>query len=54
MTTFTSGPVTVCGLSVAAQRRARPTADCRYAISIDGEAPQIVNITTATGATTPR
>ncbi|HKT01821.1 MAG TPA: glycosyl hydrolase 115 family protein, partial [Rugosimonospora sp.] len=49
VTLFSSGPVPVC-VSVAPRNPALSPDGLRYAISVDGAAPQLVNITTATGA----
>jgi hypothetical protein len=45
----TTGPVTVWAY-LSPRNNPYPTDGLEYAISVDGEAPQIVNITTATGA----
>ncbi len=38
------------GVPVAPQQRAGGATACKYAVSFDGDDPQVVNITTATGA----
>jgi glycosyl hydrolase family 115 (putative glucuronidase)/glycosyl hydrolase family 115 len=49
MTLTTTGPVKVSAL-LSPRNNVRPTDGLKYAVSIDGERPQVVNITTATGA----
>ncbi|MEV6866404.1 glycosyl hydrolase 115 family protein [Streptosporangium subroseum] len=49
MTTFTTGPVKVSAF-LSPRNNVLPTDGLKYAVSIDDQAPQIVNITTATGA----
>ncbi|GAA3819555.1 glycosyl hydrolase 115 family protein [Sphaerisporangium flaviroseum] len=49
MTTFTTGPVKVSTV-LSPRNNVLPTDGLKYAISIDDQAPQIVNITTTTGA----
>jgi hypothetical protein len=49
MTLTSSGPVTVSAV-LSPRNNVRPTDGLKYAVSIDGETPQVVNITTATGA----
>ncbi|MDQ7904106.1 hypothetical protein RB614_06160 [Phytohabitans sp. ZYX-F-186] len=49
MTLTTSGPVTVTAY-LSPRNNVLPTEGLRYAVSIDGEAPQVVNVTAATGA----
>ena len=46
---FTTGPVKVWAY-LSPRNNVLPTDGLRYAISIDGEAPQVVNVTKATGA----
>jgi hypothetical protein len=45
----TTGPVTVWAY-LSPRNNVLPTDGLSYAVSIDGEAPQVVNVTTATGA----
>jgi hypothetical protein len=49
MTLTSSGPVEISAI-LSPRNNVRPTAGLRYAISIDDAAPQIVNVTKATGA----
>jgi hypothetical protein len=49
MSLFTTGPVKVWA-HLSPRNDVLPTDGLRYAISIDGEAPQVVDITQATGA----
>jgi hypothetical protein len=49
MTLTTTGPVKVWAY-LSPRNNVLPTDGLRYAVSIDGEAPQVVNVTTATGA----
>jgi len=49
MTLTSSGPVQVSAY-LSPRNNVRPTPGLRYAVSIDGAAPQEVNVTTATGA----
>ena len=49
MTLTSSGPVKVSAF-LSPRNNTRPTDGLKYAISVDGAAPQTVNITTATGA----
>jgi hypothetical protein len=49
MTLTTTGPVTVSAL-LSPRNNVRPTDGLKYAVSIDDQPPQTVNITTATGA----
>ncbi|NMO55659.1 glycosyl hydrolase [Actinoplanes sp. TBRC 11911] len=49
MTLTSSGPVRVSAF-LSPRNNTRPTDGLKYAISVDGAAPQAVNITTATGA----
>jgi hypothetical protein len=49
MTLFTTGPVDVLAY-LSPRNNVLPTDGLKYAVSIDDESPQIVNITTATGA----
>jgi hypothetical protein len=49
MTLTTTGPVQVWAY-LSPRNNVLPTDGLKYAVSIDGEAPQLVNITTATGA----
>jgi hypothetical protein len=49
MTLTSSGPVQISAI-LSPRNNVRPTAGLQYAISIDDAAPQIVNVTTATGA----
>ncbi|GII23921.1 glycosyl hydrolase 115 family protein [Planosporangium mesophilum] len=49
MTLTTTGPVTVWAY-LSPRNNVHPTEGLRYAVSIDGGAPQIVNVTTTTGA----
>ena len=49
MTLTTAGPVRVSAY-LSPRNNTRPTDGLKYAVSIDGAAPQIVNITKATGA----
>lgn len=49
MTLTSSGPVTVKAY-LSPRNNVRPTEGLRYAISIDGATPQVVNVTRATGA----
>jgi hypothetical protein len=49
MSLFTTGPVKVWAY-LSPSNNILPTDGLRYAVSIDDEAPQIVNVTTATGA----
>jgi hypothetical protein len=49
MTLFTTGPVTAWAY-LSPRNNVLPTDGLRYAVSMDNEAPQVVNITTATGA----
>jgi hypothetical protein len=49
MTMTSTGPVKVSAL-LSPRNNVRPTDGLKYAVSIDGEAPQTVNVTTATGA----
>jgi hypothetical protein len=49
MTVFTTGPVTVWAY-LSPRNNVLPSDGLKYAVSIDGEAPRVVNITTATGA----
>jgi hypothetical protein len=49
MTLTTTGPVKVSAV-LSPRNNVRPTPGLRYAVSIDDQAPQIVNVTTATGA----
>jgi glycosyl hydrolase family 115 (putative glucuronidase)/glycosyl hydrolase family 115 len=49
MNLFTRGPVKVWAY-LSPRNNVRPTDGLKYAVSIDGEAPQVVNITKATGA----
>ncbi len=48
-TLFTTGQVQICAY-LSPRNPALSPAGLRYAISVDGEEPQVVNITTATGA----
>jgi hypothetical protein len=49
MTLFGTGPVTVWAY-LSPRNNVRPSDGLKYAVSVDGETPQVVNITTATGA----
>jgi hypothetical protein len=49
MTTFTTGPVKISAV-LSPRNNVLPTDGLKYAISIDDQAPQIVNVTTVTGA----
>ncbi|HEV7961416.1 MAG TPA: glycosyl hydrolase 115 family protein [Actinoplanes sp.] len=49
MTLTTPGPVKVSAV-LSPRNNVRPTDGLKYAISLDGETPQTVNVTTATGA----
>jgi hypothetical protein len=49
MTLTTTGPVKVWAY-LSPRNNVAPTDGLTYAVSIDGEAPQLVNVTTATGA----
>ena len=49
MSLFTTGQVTVWAY-LSPRNNILPTDGLKYAVSVDGDAPQIVNITTATGA----
>jgi hypothetical protein len=49
MSLFTTGPVKVWAY-LSPRNNVLPTDGLKYAISVDGEAPQVVNVTTATGA----
>ncbi|MFF5296492.1 glycosyl hydrolase 115 family protein [Paractinoplanes globisporus] len=49
MTLTTSGPVQVSAY-LSPRNNVLPTDGLKYAVSIDGETPQVVNVTTATGA----
>ncbi|WP_030443685.1 glycosyl hydrolase 115 family protein [Actinoplanes subtropicus] len=49
MTLTSSGPVKVTAY-LSPRNNTRPTDGLKYAVSIDGETPQVVNVTTATGA----
>jgi Glycosyl hydrolase family 115/Gylcosyl hydrolase family 115 C-terminal domain len=49
MTLTSTGPVKVSAL-LSPRNNVRPTDGLKYAVSIDGETPQVVNVTTATGA----
>jgi len=49
MTLTSTGPVKVSAL-LSPRNNVRPTDGLKYAISVDGETPQVVNITKATGA----
>jgi hypothetical protein len=49
MTLFGAGPVAVTAY-LSPRNNVLPTDGLKYAVSIDGEPPQVVNITTATGA----
>jgi hypothetical protein len=49
MTLTSSGPVQVTAY-LSPRNNTRPTDGLKYAVSIDGETPQVVNVTTATGA----
>ncbi|MFC6082464.1 glycosyl hydrolase 115 family protein [Sphaerisporangium aureirubrum] len=49
LTNFTTGPVKISTV-LSPRNNVLPTDGLRYAISIDDQAPQIVNITTTTGA----
>jgi Gylcosyl hydrolase family 115 C-terminal domain len=49
MTLTTAGPVQVAAY-LSPRNNVRPTDGLKYAVSIDGEAPQVVNVTKATGA----
>jgi Gylcosyl hydrolase family 115 C-terminal domain len=49
MNLFTTGQVQVWAY-LSPRNSVLPTDGLRYAVSIDGEAPQVVNVTTATGA----
>jgi hypothetical protein len=49
MTLSTTGPVKVSAV-LSPRNNVRPTDGLKYAVSIDGETPQVVNVTTATGA----
>jgi hypothetical protein len=49
VTLTSSGPVTVTAY-LSPRNNVRPTDGLKYAVSIDGAAPQTVNVTTATGA----
>jgi hypothetical protein len=49
MNLITSGPVTVWAY-LSPRNNVHPTDGLSYAVSIDGAAPQVVNVTTATGA----
>jgi hypothetical protein len=49
MTLTSTGPVKVTAV-LSPRNNVRPTDGLKYAVSLDGDAPQTVNITTATGA----
>jgi hypothetical protein len=49
MTLTSSGPVTVTAY-LSPRNNVLPTDGLKYAVSIDGATPQVVNVTTATGA----
>jgi hypothetical protein len=49
MTLTSTGPVKVSAV-LSPRNNVRPTDGLKYAVSIDGEAPQVVNVTKATGA----
>ncbi|MBF9132464.1 glycosyl hydrolase 115 family protein [Plantactinospora sp. S1510] len=49
MTLTTSGPVKVSAY-LSPRNNVLPTDGLRYAVSVDGAAPQVVNVTTSTGA----
>jgi len=49
MTLTSTGPVQVTAY-LSPRNNTRPTDGLKYAVSIDGETPQVVNVTTATGA----
>jgi hypothetical protein len=49
MTLTSTGPVKVSAL-LSPRNNVRPTDGLKYAVSIDGETPQVVNVTKATGA----
>ncbi|MEU4236827.1 glycosyl hydrolase 115 family protein [Actinoplanes sp. NPDC026619] len=49
MTLTSSGPVTITAY-LSPRNNVRPTDGLKYAISVDGAAPQVVNVTIATGA----
>jgi hypothetical protein len=49
MTLTSTGPVKVSAV-LSPRNNVRPTDGLKYAVSIDGETPQVVNVTTATGA----
>jgi hypothetical protein len=49
MNLFSTGPVTVSAY-LSPRNNVLPTPGLRYAVSVDDETPQVVNVTTATGA----